>query len=603
MRSDAIQEDPTMRRIQIVFAVLWLSAALAVWGQNTTGSIVGKITDTTGATLANARVTIVRVETGESRSVVTSTQGDFTAQLLNPGTYSVTVTADGFKKAVKTGLVLEVDHVDRADFALQVGSATQSVTVTADALALDTDSSQVGQTIEEKQVTEIPLNGREFTSLLFLTPGAVQQTGEQNQFRYDGGGAISLEGSRNESNGYTIDGTSIMDVGYGVPAYNISLDAIQEFNVQTDTYSAEYGYSANQVNISSKSGTNQFHGFAFEFIRNNAVDARNYFLPASASASPLRQNQFGYSFGGPVWIPKVYNGHNKTFFFANYEGQRIRATQPESGVVPTAAEVAGTFPFRLYDPLSYDSTTGTEQLFPADADGVSTTLPASRISRLGQVIQSNPTYWFSAPNATGAHNFVAGVGAPVNIDQQNYRLDQQFGVSDSAYFRAAKSDILAVAPTELTPIGNVNTVQAARNYTLVETHTFKPTILNQFRIGYLEFQVVRGAEPANAADITKIGLTNLFVIPDGGYTELQFSGYSDPSRPYLNATQAYSQTGGANNAPTENLNSMWDLEDSSLVDKSPAHPQLRHRHSQTHLPGEQHRQSSRHIHRGRRVFR
>jgi hypothetical protein len=549
-----------VRKIQAVLAILWLNLALTSWGQNTTGSIVGAITDSTGASLPNAQVTIVRVETGDSRLVTTNEKGDFTAQLLKPGNYTVTVSAAGFKKAERTGLILQVDRVDRADFALQVGVESQTVTVQSGALTLDTDSSEVGQTIGEQQVTEIPLNGREFTSLLFLTPGVVQQTGEQNQFRYDGGGAIAIEGSRSESNGYLIDGTSIMDYGYGVPAYNISLDAIQEFNVQTDTYSAQYGYSANQINISSKSGTNQFHGSAFEYIRNNAVDARNYFLPASVSASPLRQNQFGYSFGGPVWIPKIYDGHNKTFFFANYEGQRIRATQPESGLVPTAAEVAGTFPFALYDPLTYNPVTGTEQLFPQNADG-STTLPADRISRFGKVIQSNPTYWWPLPNTTGAHNFVAGVGAPVNTDQQNYRIDQQFGARDAAFFRAAKSDILAVSPTYLTPIGNVDTVQAARNYTLTETHTFKPNLLNQFRIGYLEFQVVRGAQPANPADITAIGLTNLFVIPDGGYTEIQFSGYSDPTRPDLHTGQSYSATGGANNAPTENLESMWDIED------------------------------------------
>lgn len=550
-----------MKSVQGLFAVLWLAMGLTAWGQNTTGSIVGTVTDSTGATVADAKVTVVQVDTDESRLVTTNTQGNFTAQLLNPGTYNVMVSATGFKKTVRTGLILQVDRVDRADFALEVGNKEERVSVTANALTLDTDSAQVGQTIGEEQVTEIPLNGRQFTGLLFLTAGAVQQTGEQNQFRYDGGGAISLEGSRNQSNNYSIDGTSITDVGYGVPSYNISLDAVQEFTVLTDTYSAQYGYSANQVNIDSRAGTNQFHGSAFEYIRNNAVDARNYFLPASASASPLRQNQFGYSLGGPVWIPRVYNGRNKTFFFANYEGQRIRATQPESGVVPTAAEVAGTFPYPLYDPLTYNPVTGTEQLFPQNPDG-STTLPAGRISRFGEVIQSNPTYWFPLPNGVGAHNFVAGVASPVNNDQQNYRIDQQFGERDSASFRAAKSDILAVQPTELTPIGNVNTVQAARNYTLVETHIFRANLLNQFRIGYLEFQVVRGAEPANPADIANIGLKNLYVIPDGGYTEVQFSGYSDPSRPYLQATQAYTLTGGANNAPTENLDSMWDSEDS-----------------------------------------
>jgi hypothetical protein len=541
-------ERPT---VFTVFILLCLVLATPTHGQNTTGSIVGEVTDSSGASVPNARVTILRVETGESRPVTTNGNGAFTAQLLNPGTYTVTVTADGFKHAIRNGIVLQVDRVARADFALEVGGESQTVTVNSQSLTLDTDSTQVGQTIVENQVTQLPMNGRNFTDLLFLTPGAGQTTGEQNQFRYDSGGAISLEGSRSGSNGYTIDGTSIMEYGYDTPAYNISLDAIQEFNVQTATYSAQYGYSANQVNISSKSGSNEFHGSAFEYIRNDAVDAKNFFLTTN---QPLRQNQFGYSLGGPVWIPKIYDGRRKTFFFANYEGQRIHATQAVSGITPTAQEVQGIFPFPIYDPL-----TGLE--FPGD------TIPTSRVSRLGQVIQSDPTYWFPAPNipgaAQGATNYVAGVAAPVTTDQQNYRIDQQFGAKDSAFFRAAKSDILAVSPNLLTSISDLNTIQAARNYTLTETHIFIPTLLNQFRVGYLEFQSVRSPTDAPASGVQALGLSNVFNIPDGGYPDLQFLTYSNSNRPQItNANQAYSQTGGANNAPTENLESLWDIEDS-----------------------------------------
>ena len=555
--------DTTTRRplaVKTVWRLLAACIALTAFsgmvapmasGQNTTGGIVGTVTDSSGASLPNAKVTILSVETGEQRTLTTNGSGAFTAQLLNPGTYTVSVEANGFKQVVRTGLVVQVDRVDRADMALEIGGASQTVTVSSESLTLDTDSTQVGQTIVEHQVNELPMNGRNFTDFLFLTPGASQTTGEQNQFRFNSGGAISLEGSRSGSNGYTVDGTSIMEYGYDTPAYNISLDAIQEFNVQTATYSAQYGYSANQVNISSKSGSNEFHGSAFEYIRNDAVDAKNYFLTTS---QPLRQNQFGYSLGGPVWIPKIYDGHKKTFIFANYEGQRIHATQATSGITPTADEVKGIFPFPIYDPL-----TGLE--FPGD------TIPSGRVSRLGQVIQANPTYWFPAPNIPGASggatNYEAGVGAPVTEDQQNYRLDQELGAKDSAFFRAAKSDILAITPTGLSAISNLNTIQTARNYTLTETHIFTPNLLNQFRVGYLEFQAVRSPTDAPSAGVTALGLTNVFTIPDGGYPDLQFSTYSNPSRPNItNANQGYSQGGGANNAPTENLESLWDIEDS-----------------------------------------
>src|SRR5579859_999747 len=477
-----------MKAIWIGATLMWLSIASAGMAQNTTGTIVGTVSDPTGSLVAGAQVTAVRSETGESRHVVTNGQGDFTFQLLKPGIYDVNVAAAGYESTQITGIILQVDRITRADVSLKIGGTTQNVTVNSSALTLDTDSAQIGQTIVENQVTELPMNGRNFTDFLFLTPGATQTTSEQNSFRFMSGGAISLAGSRNGSNGYTIDGTSIMDYGYDTPAYNISLDAIQEFNVQTATYSAQYGYSANQVNISSKSGSKIFHGSAFEYIRNDAVDAKNYFLTTS---QPLRQNQFGYSVGGPVWIPKIYDGRRNTFFFANYEGQRIHATQALSGISPTSAEIGGVFPFPIYDPL-----TGAE--FPND------TIPTDRVSRLGQLIQSNPTSWFPLPNipgaAPGATNVVVGVPAPVTTNQQNYRLDQQFSEKDSAFLRAAKSDITAQTPQFLSSISSINTLQTARNYTLTETHGFTSTLLNQLRIGYLEFQAVRHGPIATAAD-------------------------------------------------------------------------------------------------------
>ena len=529
---------------------LLIGVSVTAKGQNATGSMVGTITDSSGSSVPNAHVTIQNMATQEVREVTTQESGDFTVQLLNPGDYSVTVVAGGFEQAVKTGIVLQVGRTVRADFALRVGAETQSVTVNADSLTLDTDSAQSGQTIVENQITQLPLNGRNFTDLLFLTPGAVQSTSEQNQFRYDSGGAISLQGSRGGSTGYTIDGTSIMDYGYDTPAYQISLDAIQEFNVQTANYSAAYGYSSNQLNMSSKPGTNQFHGSAFEYIRNSAVDADNYFL---RSAQPLRQNQFGYSLGGPVWIPKIYNGHNRTFFFANYEGQRIRQTAVISGVVPANTDmVRGIFPFPVWDPL-------TGQDFPNN------TIPTNRVSRLGKYIQSNPTLWFPLPNVTNpssAINYVAGAGAPTNVDQQNYRVDQQFGAKDSLFFRAAKSDINLLTPA-LSSLSDIKTLQTARNYTLVGTHMFTPTLIDQLRVGYLEAQAIRDPTPIPPAAYQAIGFTNLLDMATAGYPVINFATYTNPNQPnVVNATTPYTGAGGPNNTPTSSLQALWDIEDS-----------------------------------------
>ena len=193
--------------------------------------------------------------------------------------------------------------------------------VTANAVALDTETASVSQLISQKQVEQLPLNGRNFLSLLFIGAGAVQTTGEQGQMRQGEGNAISINGGRPTSNNYTLDGLVNTDTALNTPAVILSQDAIQEFKVQSETYSAEYGFSANQINIVSKSGSNEFHGTVFEFLRNDAFDARSTF---QTTVPELRQNQFEFVLGGPVYIPKVYNGRNKTFFLANYEGWRIR---------------------------------------------------------------------------------------------------------------------------------------------------------------------------------------------------------------------------------------------------------------------------------------
>src|ERR1700761_2908252 len=355
------QED--VMKPRILFALLMICVMVFPLGvpllsaQNTTGTITGRLTDTTGAVIAGAKVTVKNLGTSEVRTLTTGASGDFTATLLLPGRYSVTAEHSGFKTAIRNDITLEVDQTGRADLTLDVGSETQRVEVAGSALTLDTDSMAVAQTINEKQVSELPLNGRNFVSLLFLEPGAVQTGGEQSTYRYAAGDAVSIGGGISASNAYTLDGTMITDTGYVTPAFNISIDAIQEFKEQTKNYSAEYGFGANQINLSTKSGTNTYHGSAFEFIRNTDVDARSYFNRYPQPVAPLKQNQFGYSLGGPIILPKIYNGRNRTFFFANYEGQRVRSQTTETGNVPTSAELGGVFQVSSFNPAQ--AATGT----------------------------------------------------------------------------------------------------------------------------------------------------------------------------------------------------------------------------------------------------
>src|SRR5207302_240410 len=316
-----------MKLQSLLFCLLFiLGTGGLVYGQGgDVGSIVGTISDASGAAVANAKVQVTNIATNITKEITTSDSGNFTVPYLRPGVYRVTVEAAGFDKSVVDNISLVVAQERRVDVALRVGAVTTQVEVSAGAVVLDTDSAAVSQVVSKTQVQELPLNGRNFLNLLFITAGAVQTVGEQGQMRQGAGNAISINGGRPESNNYTLDGLANTDPALNTPAVILSQDAIQEFKVLADSYSAEYGYSANQVSIVSKGGSNSIHGTAFEFFRNDSLDAHSVF-PNQSNPPPnpeLRQNQFGFVLGGPVYIPKVYDGRNKTFFMANYEGWRI----------------------------------------------------------------------------------------------------------------------------------------------------------------------------------------------------------------------------------------------------------------------------------------
>jgi Carboxypeptidase regulatory-like domain len=549
----------------LVVCAFSLMLAHPMLAQNTTGSITGRLTDPIGAVIAGAKVTVRNLGTREVRTLTTDASGDFTATLLLPGHYSVLAEHEGFKAAEQNDITLEVDQTVRADLRLDVGSTTEKVEVAASALTLDTDTAAVAQTINEKQVSELPLNGRSFVNLLFLEPGAVETGGEQSTYRYGAGDAISIGGGISASNAYTLDGTMITDTGYDTPAFDISIDAIQEFKEQTKNYSAEYGFGANQINLSTKSGTNTLHGSAFEFIRNTAVDARSYFNRVPQPVAPLKQNQFGYSLGGPVILPKIYNGLNKTFFFANYEGQRIRSQATETGNVPTAAELSGVFQVSSFNPAQaatgtiIDPYTGLP--FPKNSSGAFV-IPQSRFSRIAQLAIARE--FFPAPNVTGnsAYNYIANLQNNVDEDQQTYRIDQVLGQKDSTFFRASISDVNVTVPAAPTIYTNTDILQVVRNYQLTETHVFTPNLLNQLRLGYLESQVYRQGPIMTAADISTLGFQNVFGMKNANYPVISLASGVSSSNP-VGATQALSAAGGAANLPTGSLQPAWDFSDSA----------------------------------------
>src|SRR5713226_5056978 len=334
--------SPCTRRVGLFLralapVALALVLAAQLFGQATTsGSILGKVTDPTGASVPGATVKVINTDTGTTRELTTDPSGDFAARSLNPGNYNVEVTAPNFQKQVLEKVKLDVAQTATLDFHLTIGQVSESVQVQAEAPLLQTDNGTVGTVIENAKVLELPLNGRDFNQLTRLVPGAVRGAnwgGEAIQ-----GDTYSVTGTRSDDNYYSLDGMYNNSTFFKASAIHPSVDAIQEFKVQQNT-SAMYGAAAGaNIDIAIKSGTNALHGTVYEFLRNDKLDARDYFAQTKPE---FRRNNFGFTVGGPVEIPKLYDGKNRTFWFCNYEGLRQRQGNTNFQTVPTPAMIAG----------------------------------------------------------------------------------------------------------------------------------------------------------------------------------------------------------------------------------------------------------------------
>ena len=370
----------------------------------------------------------------------------------------------------------------RIDLDLAPGGMTEAVEVEAATVAINTESATVGQVITTKQITDLPLNGRNFLSLLYLNAGAVQTTGEQGGMRQGVGNAISLQGARPTSNNFMIDGTANIDTAIGTPAVILSVDALEQFTQQNKTYSAEYGFSANQINLVSKSGNNEFHGSAFLFGRNEKWDAKNFFDSPTAAKPPLDQKQFGGTVSGPII-------KNKTFFLVNYEGARITRGTTGFYLVPTADELAGHFSTPIIDPV-------TKQPFPNN------TVPQGRYSRLAQLAVSQG--WFPAPNTSAPQgNFQGVTTLPQTQNQYNVRIDQDLGRFGRAFARYTKTTYdnesfgtISEGGAAGWPGGNRLFVQNTTNWQVSHTWPIQNNVVNVLRVGHRRPRPTRKASRA-----------------------------------------------------------------------------------------------------------
>src|SRR5262245_46835463 len=313
-----------------------MSFAITGLAQNYRGALRGRVTDPRGASIPGAQLKLIEQETNEARIVKTDGNGDYTISLLRPGAYRLEVEHEGFRKSSET-LIVRVNQEARLDVALEVAGASVDPIIVADAASpLKYEGSSLGAVIDNRQVTGLPLDGRNFLELSLLTPGAGPAAqGSAGSVRGDF--AFSVNGSREDANNFLLDGVYNVDPKLNTFGVKPPVDAIREFEVLTSAYDASFGRSAGaQVNIVLKSGTNGIHGTAYEFLRNQALDARNFFAPADQPDPRNQRNQFGFSLGGPIV-------KDRTFFFGDYEGARFREGVTRLANVPTARERGGDF--------------------------------------------------------------------------------------------------------------------------------------------------------------------------------------------------------------------------------------------------------------------
>ncbi|MBI3681101.1 MAG: TonB-dependent receptor [Acidobacteria bacterium] len=478
------------------YATLLAAFAQNLWGQ--TASITGRVYDSANALVADASVNAVATATGNERSTKSNQQGIYNIPLLLPGEYKLSVQAAGFKTLTRT-LRLEVAQTMTLDVKVEVGELTQSIDVTAESVVLQSSTSSLGQHIEGKQVLNLPLLGRNAYALVQLVPGARMplQFNDtpvnmfSNQF-------VSVNGARGNQNEYLLDGAPNTNPGQSGPTLFPSADAVAEFRVITNAYSAEYGRAAGGVfNVATRSGANELHGTVFDFLRNDAITANEFFANRAGRAKPpFRFNQFGFTVGGPLVLPKIYNGRNRTFFFGDYEGVRQQQGATFNGTVPTPAERSGDFSqtrnsnaasISIFDPLSSRSNPNVAGQFVRDA------FPGNRVpaTRMDPVAR-NMIAFFPQPNAAGNQftntgNFINTGPSKLNKDIFGIRVDHRIHDKHQIYGRVSYDHTPTVPRNPYDNIGGpTNRFQtfARRGVVLDDTYIFTPTLVGNFKYGF-----------------------------------------------------------------------------------------------------------------------
>lgn len=487
-----------IRAAKVAFLMLALAlCTVRLSAQQQTAELTGTISDTTGAAVPGALVTIANPAHGIKVTVSSDAEGRYVVPLLLPSQgYSITVSAPNFKTTTREGITLVISQVAQVNIALPIGNATQTVTVNGAPPLLDTQTSSIGQVISARTISSLPLNGRSAFRLVQLTPGVAFNRAAYGIFgdvptntTFDTD--FSINGGRSQSNEVLIDGVPAT-AGYFNQATTIpSVDDTEEFNVMSSSLPAEYGrFGGGVLNVTTKAGTNDLHGTVFEFLRNSALDANEYFNKSKGlSVPPFKMNQFGLAVGGPVWLPKVYNGHNKTFFFVGYQGTRRIQGTTFITTVPTDAERHGDFSAaneKIFNPFSTRPNPAQRGQYIRD-EFPNNIIPATLLDPVAQKLIS----YYPEPNAPGAtNNFISD--APLTVDQNegSVRIDQNV---NRIYRLFGRYGWMRTAQTQPNNYGNVASPGAGAvgttylnnySFSLNNTFTFTPNLLLQVNYGF-----------------------------------------------------------------------------------------------------------------------
>jgi hypothetical protein len=471
-----------MKAVRLLACFLVLALPLALIAQTTTGTIAGTVKDSSGAVVAGATVTITDTDRNHvARTVTTSSSGDYSAPLLPVGHYSITVEASGFQKFMQTGIVLNASDKLTYNPALQVGSASQVVNVQAETHQVELQSTQAAGLVSGTQVRELSLNGRNWVQLATLIPG-VSDAGNADQIAVGAFAAqgtnlvtLSMNGGRREQNNFMIDGADNVDRGSNLTLLSFpSVDSIAEFRVIRGQYDPEYGRAASgQINVITRSGTSTLHGNLFEFWRNDALNARDFsnkYPIVQPHANYLRYHDFGGTIGGPVWIPKVYEQKDKTFFFFSEEARRQVRYVNGLATVPTASMVNGQFAHPVCVAFNADNTCATTGTSIATIDP----LAAAYIK---DIYSKYPT-----PNS-GAFNYQSVLRGVYNFREEIYKIDHVFSQKFSINGKILRDDIPTIEPgglftgMVLPDVGTTSTNSPGHNYTVRATIAVSPTFL------------------------------------------------------------------------------------------------------------------------------